>query len=106
MRRLQRQRKKPKCYSPGVIKSYAEIAENNCYTCPERATCLKFVEDFLTETGQFPLQTQIIALAVDAGLVSEDHWGNVYTPYIEDTDIREILIDFSTKLLTTYGHRN
>jgi hypothetical protein len=36
---------KPKCYSPGRTKSYAEIAENDCFTCLERATCLDFGRD-------------------------------------------------------------
>lgn len=37
--------KKPECYSPGRTKSYAEIAENDCFTCLERATCLDFGRD-------------------------------------------------------------
>ena len=34
--------KKPECYSPGRTKSFQEIAENDCFTCLERATCLDF----------------------------------------------------------------
>jgi len=44
--------KKPECYSPGRTKSYAEIAENDCFTCLERATCLDFVKDTM-ELKQF-----------------------------------------------------
>lgn len=44
--------KKPECYSPGRIKTYVEIAENDCFTCLERATCLDFVKDTM-ELKQF-----------------------------------------------------
>jgi hypothetical protein len=225
--------KKPECYSPGRTKSYAEIAENDCFTCLERATCLDFVKDTmelkqflnlldkdiesnpqnirpLTEplVGQLgelvgnieidldaplvdeeepkkttqqdfdsvaamvidflssrnhpasvqdivetfenddlpifaervalqliadrvlyftedrkvgisrkhqpyphlqfppPLPTpdQIIALAVSMDLVYENSYGGACSPYVEDSDIRDIVVDFATKLLYTYGN--
>jgi hypothetical protein len=223
--------KKPECYSPGRRKTYAEIAENDCFTCLERATCLDFVKDLklekflgfldndietnpqnikpITESlaGQLgdlvgsieidldaplvdeeepkktirqdfdsvaamvidfikssnhhvsvqeidetfenenlpisagrvvleliadrvlyftedrkvgipkhqpyphlqyppPLPTtdQIIALAVSTGLAFENNYGSACSPYVEDTDIRDIVVDFATKLLLTYGN--
>lgn len=106
--------KKPECYSPGRTKSYAEIAENDCFTCLERATCLEFVAEVkgMTATGlstgrqppPLPTTDQIIALAASTGLAHEDSYGNVYSPYAEDTDIRDIVVNFAIKLLYTYGN--
>jgi len=114
LRRLNRVRKKPECYSPGRTKSYAEIAENDCFTCPERVTCLEFVAEVrkMAATGvstshcppPLPTPGQIISLAASTGLAHEDSYGNVYSPYAEDTDIRDIVVDFATKLLYTYGN--
>jgi hypothetical protein len=109
-----RARKKPECYSPGRTKSYAEIAENDCFTCPERVTCLEFVAEVkeMADAGlstnrqppPLPTTGQIIALAASTGLAHEDSYGTVYLPYDEGTDIRDIVVDFATKLLYTYGN--
>jgi hypothetical protein len=106
--------KKPECYSPGRTKSFQEIAENDCFTCPERVTCLEFVAevrgidatDASTSHRPPPLPTtdQIIALAVSTDLVYENSYGGACSPYVEDTDIRDIVVDFATKLLHTYGN--
>jgi hypothetical protein len=105
---------KPKCYSPGRRKTYVEIAENDCFTCPERVTCLEFVAEVkgMATTGvstgrqppPLPTTDQIIALAASTGLASEEYYGNVYSPHGEGTDIRDIVVDFATKLLYTYGN--
>lgn len=113
MRKL-RARKKPECYSPGRTKSYAEIAENDCFTCVERATCLEFVAEVkeMVATGvstgrqppALPAPEQILTLAESTGLIHKDNYENVYSPYAEGTDIRDIVVDFATKLLYTYGN--
>ena len=107
-------KQKPGCYSAGGTKSYAEIAENDCFTCPERETCLEFVAEVkeMAATGvstshrppPLPTPEQIISLAASTDLAHEDIYGNVYSPYVEDTDIRDIIVDFATKLLYTYGN--
>lgn len=51
-----------------------------------------------------PTTGQIIALAASTGLAHEDSYGTVYLPYDEGTDIRDIVVDFATKLLYTYGN--
>ena len=114
MRRLNRVRKKPECYSPGRAKSYTEIAENDCFTCPEKVTCLEFVAKVkeMVAAGAstshrpppLPTPEQILALAENTGLAHEDNYGNVYSPYVEDTDIRDIVVNFAIKLLYTYGN--
>jgi hypothetical protein len=107
-------RKKPECYSPGRTKSFQEIAENDCFTCPERVTCLEFVAEVrgMATTGvstgrqppPLPTTDQIIALAVSTDLVYENSYSGVFSPYTEGTDIRGIVVDFATKLLQTYGN--
>jgi hypothetical protein len=47
---------------------------------------------------------QIIALAVSTDLVYENSYGGACSPSVEDTDIRDIVVDFATKLLQTYGN--
>lgn len=51
-----------------------------------------------------PTPEQIISLAASTDLAHEDIYGNVYSPWVEDTDIRDIIVDFATKLLYTYGN--
>lgn len=98
---------KPDCYSPGKTKSYAEMAENDCFTCPERETCLSFAGDILQMARRlppFPSTRQILTLANDTGLAHEDIYGTVFSPYDEGTDIRDIVVDFAIKLLNKYGN--
>ena len=108
-------RQKPECYSPGRTKSYAEIAENDCFTCPERATCLEFVKDVdisrnhshyphLQYPPPLPSTDQIIALAVATGLARKNNYELVESNWGEGREIRDQLIDFATKLLQTYGN--
>jgi hypothetical protein len=43
-------------------------------------------------------------LAVSTDLVYENSYGGACSPSVEDTDIRDIVVDFATKLLQTYGN--
>ena len=51
-----------------------------------------------------PTPEQIIALAVSTDLAYENNYGNVYSSHVEETDIRDIVVNFATKLLYKYGN--
>ena len=82
-------RQKPECYSPGRTKSYTEIAENDCFTCRERAICLEFVAEVkeMAATGvstspsipSIPTVEEIMFLAFQAELVYPTCLGTYFT---------------------------
>ncbi len=105
---------KPECYSPGRAKSYTEIAENDCFTCPERVTCLEFVAEVkeMVAAGastspsipSIPTVEEIMVLAFQAELVYPTCLGTYFTTIPDGVDITPALVDFATKLLNKYGN--
>lgn len=89
-------REKPECYSPSRLKTPIEIAENCCSDCADFDTCHL--------PPSFPSAEQILDLADNIGLVYKDICGGIYSPYVEDTDIRDIVVSFAAKLLNKYGN--